>query len=343
MDVLRPFAALYQRREVQKTNVIKISLWGYGYWGPHWARNIAATEGVELHAVLDSRQDRRDLAVTQHHVKTSFAPGDLPDASVICTPISTHYELARAELLAGRHVLVAKPLAASVEQAEELAALAAEHGLVLLTDHTFIYTPAVEHLKALYDNGTLGRLLYLDSVRVNLGLFQQDADVLWDLAAHDVSIFNHLVGRLPDAVSALGSDPLGRGFASSAYLHLWYGDLLATVHVSWLSPLKVRRMLVAGSEKMAVWDDVEPSEKLRVYDSGVLPREGAMVDYRTGDVLIPKLPLREALAVECAHFAACIRGEAEPLTGPVAGVGVVRVLEAASLSLAQGGTRVALT
>jgi predicted dehydrogenase len=320
--------------------VIRVALYGYGYWGPHLARNIAATEGLTLNWILDSQYESRNRAITQHRVQTAFAYDDLPDASVICTPISTHYELARAELLAGRHVMVAKPLAASVEQAEELAAIAHERGLVLLTDHTFIYTPAVERLKALYDAGTLGRLLYLDSVRVNLGLFQQDADVLWDLAAHDVSIFNHLVGGLPDAVSALGSDPLERGFASGVHLHLWYGSLQAHAHLSWLSPLKVRRMLIAGSEKMVLYDDTEPSEKLRVYDSGAMPREGALVDYRSGDVLIPKLPLAEALAVECAHFAACIRGETEPLTGPVAGVGVVRVLEAASASLELGGQRV---
>lgn len=323
--------------------MIRIALIGYGYWGRVMARCLDECADIELRAIYD-RDDQRqkESFVGRPYVLPGWNWIDV-DAVAIATPISTHYELAKDALEHGKHVMVAKPLAASVEQVEELAALAADRGLVLLTDHTFIYTPAVEHLKALYDEGTLGSLLYLDSVRVNLGLFQQDADVLWDLAAHDVSIFNHLVGRLPDAVSALGSDPLGRGLASSAHLHLFYPETTATVHVSHLSPVKIRRMLVAGSEKMLTWDDTEPSEKLRLYDSAVLTREGAMVDYRTGDVLIPKLPLREALAVECAHFAACIRGDAQPLTGAVAGVGVVRVLEAASVSLAQGGTRVALT
>ena len=329
-------------------NALRVGLFAYGYWGTNWARVIRETDGLELAEIVEPDADRRILAARRYPDVETRAIGSSMgslDAIVVATPTSTHYAICEAALRLGLHVLVTKPMAASLREAEALAALAEAQGRVLLVDHTFVYTGAVRKLRELAAVGDLGDVLYADSVRINLGLFQPDVDVLWDLAPHDLSILRHVLGEDPSHVAAVGSAPVRHGAAEMAHLTLWYpAGTVAHVHVNWLSPVKVRRMLFGGSRRMAVYDDLEPTEKVRVYDAGVDPRGdveyGHLVDYRTGDVVAPKLSFREALAVEAEHFAACCRGEAAPLTGGSDGVAVVRALEAASRSLAWAGTRV---
>ncbi len=286
---------------------LRVAVIGYGYWGPNYARVVAESPDTKLVAVIDPVAARREAALTRFGVPVydrvgrstyvqGFASSFACDAVMIASPVATHYELALAALCAGKHVIVAKPLAQTVEQAEELVALAGKLGLVLLVDHTFLYTGAIQKIGQLVDAGALGDLLYVDSVRVNLGLFQHDADVLWDLAPHDLSILDYLIDDEPVAVSALGADRAGSGHTDVAYLTVFYADgLIAHVHVNWLSPVKVRRMLI---------------------------------------------DIREALAVELDHFVDCVATGKGPFTPGSSGVRVVRLLEAASRSLAAGGTRV---
>ncbi len=327
---------------------------GYGYWGPNLVRNFAECAGVTVRACAELRPERRALvqqrfpavAVTATADDVLTDPGI--DAVVIATPVSTHYALAKTALEHGKHVLVEKPITRSAAEAEELIALAQRNGCVLMVDHTFVYTGAVRKMKEIVDAGELGELHYLDAVRVNLGLFQHDIDVLWDLAPHDLSILTHLVPDRPQAVSAVGADHTGSGFADVAYMTLHYpNNFLAHLHVNWLSPVKIRQMLIGGSRRMLVYNDMEPSEKVCVYDRGISinTRESVyqtLVDYRTGDMWAPKVEFREALAVECEHFVACVRGKTAPWTDGAAGLQVVRLLEAASRSLAEGGARVAV-
>jgi predicted dehydrogenase len=268
------------------------------------------------------------------------------DALAIATPVASHYGLAKAALARGKHVLVEKPMTGSVAEAEELVELARRNGCVLMVDHTFVYTGAVRRMQAIIGAGELGELHYLDAVRINLGLFRHDVDVLWDLAPHDLAILTHLVPAPPLAVSAVGAQHTGSGLVDVAYMTLHYADdFIAHLHVNWLSPVKIRRMLIGGSRRMIVYDDLEPSEKVKVYDRGigVSTRESVhqtLVDYRTGDMWAPKVDTREALAVVCEHFVACVRGAAAPLTGGAAGLQLVRLLAAAGRSLAEGGRQV---
>lgn len=331
---------------------IRVAVVGYGYWGPNVTRVVRACPDLELVAVSDSDQSRLTLAGRLYpDVFLTADPAlafEHADAVAVCTPVSSHYKLGMAALSAGKHVWMAKPLAVTVEEAETLAEFARAHSLSLLVDHTFCYGGAVRKIAAIVQVGDLGDVLYVDSVRVNLGLFQSDADVVWDLAPHDLSILGYVLGRWPSAVQAVGAAPVRGRQAELAYLTLWYDDgPIVHVHANWLSPVKVRRMLFGGSRRMLVYDDLEPSEKVRVYNSGVEPRSpadvhAALVDYRTGDCWSPKLDFREALAFEADHFASCCRGDAVPLTGAESGIGVVRVLEACSRSLAQDGARVSV-
>lgn len=333
--------------------MIRVGLIGHGYWGANLARNLADSTDLDLAVVCDTDLGRLDDARRRYpaarctlNADTVFGYPDV-EAVVIAAPASAHYPLAVSALDAGKHVLVAKPLAQTVADAEQLEQLALARGLVLMVDHTFVYTGAVRKMKELVDGG-LGRLLYFDSVRVNLGRFQSDADVIWDLAPHDLSILDHLTAgtaNTPTFVRAVGADHLNRGYADMAYLHVEHaGGLVAHIHVNWLSPVKIRRTLLAGEQRMLVYDDLEPSEKVRVYDRGASrSREALLVDYRYGDMHAPKLDFTEALAVECQTFADCIIGGAanmRSLSDAHAGVNVVRVLEAASRSLAAGGDRV---
>ena len=319
---------------------------GCGYWGPYYVRNALENSRMRLVAIADLRQERLDaIAARAPGARVTTSQEELLEdpaieAVAIATPVSTHYALARQALEAGKHVILAKPMTATSREAMELIALAEERERVLLVDHTFVYTGAVRHIRRMLEDGALGDLYYVDSVRINLGLFQHDVNVIWDLAAHDFSILHHLLGRSPLAVSAIGASHAPDRLENIAYVHLEYeNDLIAHLHVNWLSPVKIRRTVIGGSERMVVWDDLAADEKLRVYDRGitVAPSEEdlhkTIVSYRTGDALIPALERHEALALEFDHFVDCVEGKAVPLTGGEAGLHVVELLEATTTAL----------
>jgi predicted dehydrogenase len=332
---------------------VRVGIIGYGYWGPNLLRNFSEQDGAEVRWCADLRPGRRELAKRRYpsvdvtdKVEDLFDDPQL-DAVAVATPVSTHYALAKQALLKGKHVLVEKPMTRTAAEAEELVELAKARDLVLMVDHTFVYTPAVVKMKELLTDGELGRPYYFDSVRINLGLFQHDINVLWDLATHDLAILTYLFPQPPEAVSAVAVDHTGAGQADMAYMTLHYADnFLAHIHVNWLSPVKVRQILLGGDRRAVVYNDMEASEKVRVYDRGVqvTTQEGVynrLIDYRSGDMWAPKLEPREALAVETAHFLECIRFRRMPRSSGQAGLLVVRLLEAAERSLAAGGGRVA--
>jgi predicted dehydrogenase len=333
---------------------IKVGVVGCGYWGPNLIRNFAENEAAELRWVCD--RDARHLSKVARRYPAARAASDFGeliadprlDAVVIATPVSTHFEFARRALEAGKHVLVEKPFTATSREAEELIAIAEARGLSLMVDHTFIYTGAVRKIKEVVAAGELGDLLYFDSVRVNLGLFQRDINVVWDLAPHDFSIMDYVVGRSATEVMATGSCHIEPGIENIAYVQLRFGDsLIANFHFNWLSPVKIRRTLIAGSRRMIVYDDIEPTEKVRIYDKGVTRNEyGAdeeeayktLVSYRTGDVWVPKLDPTEALRYVCAEFLDSIRhSRPSSASDGAAGLRVVRLLEAAQQSINDGG------
>ena len=335
---------------------LRVGLIGYGYWGPNLARNFAEADGVTLAAIADARPDRRDAAARRHRDAELSADANAVidrndvDAVVIATPLDTHYAFARRAIERGKHVLVEKPLAASRAHAEELGALADRHDVRLMVDHTFVYNGAVRRIRSLVDAGELGELLYLDSVRVNLGLLQPDSNVIWDLATHDLSIMDYLVDDRPVAVSAHGIAAAGFDHENVAYVTVHFDrGFLAHFHVNWLAPVKMRQMLLGGSQRMVVYDDTDPAEKVRVYDKGVdvdladrETRRQLLVSYRTGDMYAPTFDRREALSLVAQEFAESVRCRRAPLTGAAAGIRVVSLLEAAARSLREGGGRVAL-
>jgi predicted dehydrogenase len=336
---------------------IGVGVVGYGYWGPNVLRNVANTDGLVPVAICEIREERAKLAlrsypsvvVAGHYQEILLHPQ--VGAVAVVTPLASHYEIARAALLAGKHVLVGKPMTTSVEESEELCSLAKQRGLVLMVHHTFLFTGAVQKMKELVDSGAIGDLLYFDSVRVNLGLIRSDHNVLWDLAPDDLSILLYLLGGRPTAVSAIGACHVrhtNKDLATMAYLTLKMpSGVLAHIHVNWLSPVKVRQTLIGGTKRMIVYDDLEPDEKVKVYDKGVeiTPGEAAydvLVQYRTGDVHIPKLASEEALRGEMGHFRDCIRTGSRPRTDGEQGLEVVRILTAADTSLARDGELVRL-
>jgi predicted dehydrogenase len=333
---------------------MKIGVIGYGYWGPNLVRNFAELEDVEIKWCADKVAERRALVKKRYPIVNATESADEifgdpeVDAVVVATPVSSHYLLVKRALERGKHVLVEKPMTRTVEEGEELVQLAEKAGLVLMVDHTFIYTGAVRKMKEILEVGELGELHYLDSVRINLGLFQHDIDVLWDLGPHDLSILTYLVPESPKYVSATGADHTGSGFSDVVYMTVHFAhNFIAHFHVNWLSPVKIRQMLIGGSRRMLIYNDMEPSEKVRVYDRGirVTTEEGlhkTLVDYRTGDMWAPKIEFREAISVECEHFVECVRFNKIPRTGAAAGLTVVRLLEAAAKSLGAGGARVKL-
>jgi len=338
--------------------MLNIGLIGYGYWGPNLARNLAEADGIQLTTIADGRPERRQAAERRHPgVKTCADAAALigsadVDAVVIATPLATHKALATAAINAGKHVLVEKPIAASRKDAEALGELAAKRGVCLMVDHTFVYTGAVRKIRSLIDAGDLGDLLYLDSVRVNLGLFQQDSNVIWDLAVHDLSLMDYLVDAKPVAVSADGTAVAGYAHENIAYITVHFDNgFLAHFHVNWLAPVKIRHMLIGGSQRMLVFNDMEPSEKVLVYDKGIdlnkqaqddQARRQILVSYRTGDMYAPKLDRTEALAGVVTEFADAIATKRAPLTDAGSGVRVVSLLEAAEQSLRAEGKRVRL-
>lgn len=333
---------------------MKAAVIGVGYWGPNLIRNFLAQDEVETVVACDTDATRLEKMARQFHgIETAEYYNAIIDRNdidfvVIATPVSSHYEIAKKALLSGKHCFIEKPITASVAEAEELTELAASKGLTLFVDHTFIYTGAVRKMKEIIVSGRLGDLYYFDSVRVNLGLFQHDVNVVWDLAPHDLSIMDYLVGQQPLAVSALGTCHVGNGLEDIAYLTLMFeNDLIAHFHVNWLAPLKIRKTTIGGTKSMIVYDDTEASEKVKVYDKGidVTTREGVyntLVQYRTGDMLSPKLDQEEALAVGARHFIECIREKKRPLTDGQSGINVVRILEASALSMKRQGQLVNL-
>jgi predicted dehydrogenase len=337
--------------------MVRIGVIGYGYWGPNLVRNFYETPGTQVACVSDLRPERLKLLqsryptirVTTDHRALLEDPG--VDAVAIATPVSTHFDLAMKALGAGKHVFVEKPLASTAEQVHRLMEAADKANRLLMVDHTFVYTGAVRKIRQLVDDGSLGDIYYYDSTRVNLGLFQHDVDVLWDLAVHDLSIMDYVLPAKPLAVSATGLSHVQGGKENIAFLTLFFGGpQIAHIHVNWLAPVKVRRTLIGASKKMIVYDDLEQSEKIKVYDKGItLDRKQdperiyqVLVGYRTGDMLAPNLDMKEALAVEAAHFVKCIEQQERPTTDGAAGLRVVEILEAASQSMRSRGHPVEL-
>lgn len=337
--------------------MIRIGVVGYGYWGPNLVRNFFEAPDVQVVRVSDLRADRlATLAARYPTVQTTPTYGELIDdpaidAVAVATPVSTHYELALRALQAGKHVLVEKPLASNTEQVQHLMDVARRRNLVLMVDHTFVYTGAVRKIRELVESGGLGEIYYYDSVRVNLGLFQHDVNVLWDLAVHDLAIMDYVLPFRPYAVSATGLSHVPGGTENIAYLTLFFeGSQIAHIHANWLAPVKLRRTLIGASRKMIVYDDLEQSEKIKVYDKGITLNNHQnpekiyqmLVGYRTGDMLAPQIDGTEALRCEIEHFLHCIREQQEPVTGAEAGLRVVEILQAASDSMAQRGRPVEL-
>ncbi len=330
--------------------MLGIAVIGYGYWGPNLVRNFMQAEGARVVAVVDQAPKRRAQVESLYPTVKTYADAKEMladpnvDAVIVATPVSSHFDLAMAALQAGKHVLVEKPITTTSEQAMKLIEEAEKRKLTLMVDHTFCYTSTVGKIKELVSQGSLGQLFYYDSVRVNLGLFQHDVNVLWDLAVHDLSIMDFVLGRTPKMIAATGVASVPGQPESLAYLTCFFGDnLLAHFHVNWLSPVKIRKTLIGGSHKMIEWDDMELSEKLRIYDKGITVSSGAesvyqlKVGYRAGDMWAPHLPNVEALAVEARHFVECAAAGKRPTTDGHAGLRVVRILEAASKSMAQHG------
>jgi predicted dehydrogenase len=332
--------------------MINVGIIGYGYWGPNLVRNFSCQNEGNVYAVAESKLDRHSLISKNHPEILIYTDSfDLinntnVDAVVIATPVFSHFYLAKAALLAGKHVLLEKPMTSSVDESKELIDIAKMKNLVLMVDHTFLYTGAVQKMKELIDQKQLGRLKYFDSTRINLGLFQPDVNVLWDLAPHDISILNYLVANKPFSVNATGVSHTNNGIENVAYLTVNYeDDFIAHFNCSWTSPVKVRSTLIGGDDKMLVYNDLEPSEKIRVYDTGYIhtsdeEKNKIMVDYRTGDVFIPRLSSKEALFNVALDFLNSILDSKEPLANAELGLDVVKVLEASQKSIKNKGKEI---
>lgn len=334
---------------------VGIGIVGFGYWGPNLVRNFAGNELSHVVAVCDLDATKLYACKRRHpQIPTTNSFRDLlrdpkVDAVVIATPVHTHFELALAALDAGKHVLVEKPLAQTSEQVLRLVDEAARRKLTLMVDHTFLYTPAVQKIRELMLQGQLGEIYYYDSMRSSLGLFQSDVNVIWDLAVHDISIIQYILDEDPVAVSATGSCHVTGSPENMAHITLFFeSKCVAHVSVNWLSPIKVRQTFVGGSKKMIVYDDLEPTEKIKVYDKGITlnaPSENARefrIGYRAGDMWAPHVSTKEALETEVEHFIECVSTGASPTSNGLSGLRVIEVLEAASRSIAEHGKPVRL-
>ena len=333
--------------------VVKFGVVGYGYWGPNVVRNLDRLDEADVVAVCDkSPAARRKVAKAYPDVLVTDDARDIMsspdiDAIAVVTPVWTHYELAKAALQNGKHIFVEKPFTTNAAQAEELIELAARKNLKIMVDHTFLFTGAVQKIKQLLQEGALGKLYYYDSTRVNLGLFQHDVNVVWDLAPHDLSIIDHLISQTPEAISATGQTHLN-GHEDVAFITLYFPDkVIAHINVNWLSPVKVRTTLIGGEKKMLVWNDLEADEKIKIYDKGVniKTKEGLynlLVHYRSGDMWAPQIEQVEALTRELSYFVECIAKDKKPMNDGEAGLRVVRMLEAANASIRKRGALVHL-
>jgi predicted dehydrogenase len=337
---------------------LKIGIIGAGYWGPNLVRNFCACQATEAVAVCDANPERLAKIGRQYpHLKLfktvdEFLQHPL-DAVAIATPVSSHFELAKRCLEAGKHVLVEKPLASTSEEAKALNDVAARVGKVLMVDHTYLFNPAIRKIRQIVDSGELGEIYYVDSVRINLGLFQHDINVVWDLVPHDLSIVDYVLGLEARSISAWGCAHTDSGIEDIAYVNVDFGDrMLASVHVNWLSPVKVRQMIFAGSRKSVIFNELNSTEPVKIYDRGIELGEGKirdedrrkmLVQYRSGDCLSPHIEPAEALQGMVAHYAHCIRGGHTPVSDGLLGLRVVEMLESANRSLRSQGGRIALS
>jgi len=333
--------------------MIRVGVIGYGYWGPNVVRNLHGLENVCVAVVCDKspaalarvRKIYPGIATTTDANDVLRSPEI--DAVAVITPVWTHYELAKTALENGKHVFVEKPLTSSAAQAEELIEIAARKKLTIMVDHTFLFTGAVRKIRELTEKGVLGNLYYYDSLRVNLGLFQHDVSVIWDLAPHDLSIMDHLIKKEPEAIVATGEKHLN-GVEDVAFMTIHFPDsVIAHINVNWLSPVKIRTTLIGGQKRMVVWNDLVADEKVRVYDKGVQISNGEgirdlLVSYRSGDMWAPQIEQTEALRVELSYFADCILNDETPFNDGQAGLRVVRMLEAAECSIRKRGELVRL-
>jgi predicted dehydrogenase len=330
--------------------MLKMAVIGCGYWGPNLIRNFHNHGEVDLRSIADLDPERLEHVGKQYpHVRRTLDYREIIDdpaidAVAVATPVSSHFELGMQVLEAGKHLFIEKPMAASAEQCRRLNEMAERGELVIMVGHTFIFTPAVQKIRDLMKNGELGDVYYVDITRVNLGLFHQDVNVVWDLAPHDIALLNNLFHAKPHVVSATGRSYVQRGIEDVAFVTLEYpGGQLAHIHVSWLDPNKIRKATFVGSRKMLVYDDVSSLEKIRVYDKGVdvLPHYDNFgefqLSYRFGDIFIPRIDQIEPLKIEIAHFLDCVRRRQEPLSNGVQGLEVVEVLEKACQSIKQDG------
>lgn len=330
--------------------MIRVGVVGCGYWGPGLVRNFYENDLVELKYICDLQPER--LAKLKKRYPTVNATTNYDDllndpaldAIAVATPVDSHYMLAKKALEHGKHVLVEKPMCTTSQQCLDLVATAEDRRLTLMVDHTFVYHPAIRQIKDIMDRGELGEILYFDSVRVNLGLFQSDVNVIWDLAPHDLSIIDFLLDQTPMSVSAHGACHAGNGMEDIAYINLEFEkNLIAHLNVSWLSPVKIRHIMIGGTKKMICYDDLQPAEKIRVYDKGISVtqpnsdenRYQNLIQYRLGDMYVPVTPVSEALQTEIAHFVDCVMNKKKPITDGRAGLRVVKLLELANESIKQ--------
>ena len=333
-------------------STIRVGVIGYGYWGPNLVRNFFSAENCIVKAVADARPERLALlAKVFPTVKGVKDADDIIndteiDAVVVATSVFSHYALAKKALENGKHVLIEKPMTSSVAQANELIELADKKGLTLMVDHTFLYTGAVQKMKEIIDAGSIGNPCYFDSTRINLGLFQPDINVLWDLAPHDISILTYLVDGDPCSINATGISHTRNGIENIAYMTVNYNsDFIAHFNCSWTSPVKMRQTLIGGDKKMIVYNDLEPTEKVKIYDTGYNhkteeDKTRIMVDYRTGDVYLPKVKLQEALSGVANDFVTSITNKSQPVSNAILGMKVVKILEASQESIRNNGKEV---
>lgn len=333
--------------------MIRVGIIGFGYWGPNIVRNFCANDRCRVVKICELSQSALDRAGKAYpsidrtsDFRDLLSATDI-DAVAIVTPVSTHFELAKSALQNGKHVFIEKPFTANSSQAEELVELADRKNLRIMVDHTFLFCGAVRKIKELVDGGQVGKIYYYDSMRVNLGLFQHDVNVIWDLAPHDISIMDYLINQKPEAISATGQGHSG-GHEYVAYLTIYFqNNIIAHLNVNWLSPVKVRTTLIGGDKRMLVWNDLHPDEKIRVYDKGVDIKnaEGVydlLVSYRSGDMWVPKVEQTEALKVETEYFVQCIRDGVTHWNDGKSGYRIVKILEAAEESLKKRGELVYL-
>jgi predicted dehydrogenase len=334
--------------------MVGVAIIGYGYWGPNLLRNFSSTANCKVVCVVDAREERLELAKRSNSnvigyktVEEALANPEV-NAVVIATPVFSHYPIAKQALLAGKHVLIEKPMASSTAEAEELIELAKQKNVKLMVDHTFLYTGAVQKIRELVQQNHIGKLKYFDSTRINLGLFQPDINVLWDLAPHDLSILSFVFNEKPVSVNATGISHTHNDIENIAYVTLNYASgFIAHFNCSWSSPVKIRQILIGGSDKMLVYNDIEPTEKIKIYDTGYThqtdeDKQRILVDYRHGDIFIPKLNTREALSFMASDFIEYILKGISPISDADLGLSVVKILEASEKSIKQNGKEIIL-